>query len=221
MGDFYHPLSLSLSLLPRIPDVRAQYDVNVTVRQHLYRIISCAAGTHPLLTTCFLLSPIWLPTLIPLSHLDPLTHASLVFLSNPLQLVKIVLTVTNPTSPSTHTHTHTHTQFELYFGLLLFCGFVLFDTQLIVEKFNHGNDDFIWHSLDLFLDFVNIFRRLLVILASKVRVGFVCVVCVFVFVLFVCVCVVCVFVFVLFVYWFTCQLSLRCFIGKHYHIWYL
>ena len=58
-------------------------------------------------------------------------------------------------------------QFELYFGLLLFCGFVLFDTQLVVEKFNHGNDDFVWHSLDLFLDFVNIFRRLLVILASK------------------------------------------------------
>jgi len=58
-------------------------------------------------------------------------------------------------------------QFELYFGLLLFCGFVLFDTQLIVEKFNLGNDDFIWHSLDLFLDFVNIFRRLLIILASK------------------------------------------------------
>ena len=91
-------------------------------------------------------------------------------------------------TPHTHTHTHTHTytcththtltniphtphphQFELYFGLLLFCGFVLFDTQLIVEKFNLGNDDFIWHSLDLFLDFVNIFRRLLIILASKVK----------------------------------------------------
>ena len=73
-------LSLSLSLLPRIPDVRAQYDVNVTVRQHLYRIISCAAGTHPLLlTTCFLLSPIWLPTPIPLSHvllLMPLSSSS-------------------------------------------------------------------------------------------------------------------------------------------------
>lgn len=59
-------------------------------------------------------------------------------------------------------------QFELYFGLILFCGFILFDTQLIVEKFKSGNNDFIWHSVDLFLDFVNIFRRLLVILASKV-----------------------------------------------------
>ncbi len=65
-------------------------------------------------------------------------------------------------------HTHAYAQFELYFGLFLFCGFILFDTQLIVEKYNSGNTDYIWHSIDLFLDFVNIFRRLLVILASKV-----------------------------------------------------
>lgn len=58
-------------------------------------------------------------------------------------------------------------QFQLYFGLLLFSGFILFDTQLIVERFNAGNNDYIWHSIDLFLDFVNIFRRLLIILASK------------------------------------------------------
>lgn len=58
-------------------------------------------------------------------------------------------------------------QIELYGGLLLFCGFVLFDTQLIVEKFEHGDNDYVLHSLGLFLDFINIFRRLLVILASK------------------------------------------------------
>lgn len=58
-------------------------------------------------------------------------------------------------------------QFELYFGLVLFCGFILFDTQLIVEKFELGDNDYLWHSIDLFLDFINIFRRLLIILASK------------------------------------------------------
>lgn len=61
-----------------------------------------------------------------------------------------------------------HNQFELYFGLVVFCGFILFDTQLIVEKFNCGDSDYVWHSIDLFLDFVNIFRRLLIILANKV-----------------------------------------------------
>ncbi len=60
-------------------------------------------------------------------------------------------------------------QIELYGGLFLFCGFILFDTQLIVEKCERGDNDYIWHSLDLFLDFVNIFCRLLIILASKVR----------------------------------------------------
>lgn len=56
---------------------------------------------------------------------------------------------------------------ELYVGLLIFCGLVLFDTQLIVEKCRNGDKDYIWHCVDLFLDFVNIFRRLMVILASN------------------------------------------------------
>ncbi|XP_052212460.1 probable Bax inhibitor 1 [Dreissena polymorpha] len=56
---------------------------------------------------------------------------------------------------------------QLYGGLLLFCAFVLYDTQLIIEKVRHGDDDYIWQSVDLFLDFINIFRRLMIILASK------------------------------------------------------
>ena len=59
-------------------------------------------------------------------------------------------------------------QIQLYLGLVLFCGFVLFDTQLIIERFNNGDNDYIWHSVDLFIDFIAIFKRLLIILASKV-----------------------------------------------------
>jgi FtsH-binding integral membrane protein len=55
---------------------------------------------------------------------------------------------------------------SLYGGLLLFCGFVLFDTQLLIEKRRNGDTDFIWHSVDLFLDFLNIFIRILVILTK-------------------------------------------------------
>ena len=51
----------------------------------------------------------------------------------------------------------------------MFCGFVLFDTQLIIERFNNGDNDYIWHSVDLFIDFIAIFKRLLIILASKVE----------------------------------------------------
>lgn len=58
-------------------------------------------------------------------------------------------------------------QLHLYGGLMLFCGFILYDTQLIIEKKRNGDGDFIWHSVDLFLDFVNIFRRILIILSNK------------------------------------------------------
>ncbi|XP_044164073.1 probable Bax inhibitor 1 [Acropora muricata] len=58
-------------------------------------------------------------------------------------------------------------QVQLYGGLLLFCGFVLYDTQLIVFKCTRGDRDFVWHSVDLFLDFIHIFRRLMIILAQN------------------------------------------------------
>ena len=58
-------------------------------------------------------------------------------------------------------------QLHLYGGLVVFCGFILYDTQLIIEKKRNGDNDFIWHSVDLFLDFVNIFRRILIILSNK------------------------------------------------------
>ncbi|CAG9817101.1 unnamed protein product [Phaedon cochleariae] len=58
-------------------------------------------------------------------------------------------------------------QTQLYLGLLAMCGFVLFDTQAIIEKRRMGNRDFVAHSLDLFVDFIGIFRRLLIILTQK------------------------------------------------------
>ncbi|XP_066564266.1 probable Bax inhibitor 1 [Amia ocellicauda] len=56
---------------------------------------------------------------------------------------------------------------HMYLGLALMCGFVLFDTQLIIEKAEMGDKDYIWHCVDLFLDFVTIFRKLMIILAMN------------------------------------------------------
>jgi FtsH-binding integral membrane protein len=58
-------------------------------------------------------------------------------------------------------------QARLYIGLAIFCGFILYDTQLIVQKRQNGDSDYIGHCLDLFLDFINLFRILLVLLSDK------------------------------------------------------
>lgn len=58
-------------------------------------------------------------------------------------------------------------QAYLYIGLFLMCGFILYDTQVIVEKRRHGDRDFVAHSVDLFIDFVGVFRRLLIILSQR------------------------------------------------------
>ena len=55
----------------------------------------------------------------------------------------------------------------LWGGLAINCGFVVYDTQLIAEKRRRGNTDYIWHAVMLFIDFVNIFRYILVLLKEK------------------------------------------------------
>eukprot|EP01027_Heterolobosea_sp_BB2_P024081 GEZU01036245.1.p2 GENE.GEZU01036245.1~~GEZU01036245.1.p2 ORF type:complete len:244 (-),score=74.72 GEZU01036245.1:395-1126(-) len=58
---------------------------------------------------------------------------------------------------------------QLYAGLLVFCAYVIYDTQLIVEKASAGDTNYINHTLELFVDFVAIFVRILIILADKER----------------------------------------------------
>jgi len=57
--------------------------------------------------------------------------------------------------------------FSIYFGVLVFSGFVIFDTQLIIERADMGHTDYVVDALNLFLDAVNIFVRLIAILAKN------------------------------------------------------
>jgi len=38
-----------------------------------------------------------------------------------------------------------------YAGLFMFCGYVVFDTQMIIEKASMGDKDVLKHTLDLFM----------------------------------------------------------------------
>jgi len=58
-------------------------------------------------------------------------------------------------------------QVYLWGGLLIFCGFIMWDTQVIIEKRKRGDRDFIKHSLDLFIDFMQVFRRVIILLMQK------------------------------------------------------
>lgn len=61
-------------------------------------------------------------------------------------------------------------QVSLYLGLIIMCGFILYDTQLILEKVKGGDKDYVSHCVDLFIDFVGVFRRILIILYSRVSI---------------------------------------------------
>jgi FtsH-binding integral membrane protein len=56
---------------------------------------------------------------------------------------------------------------QLYGGLLMFIGYVCFDTQLIIERAAQGSFDVQLHALDLFIDFAAIFVRILILLSKN------------------------------------------------------
>ncbi|GJQ08738.1 hypothetical protein GpartN1_g529.t1 [Galdieria partita] len=58
---------------------------------------------------------------------------------------------------------------QLYVGLLVFTGYVLYDTQLMIEKAYHGSSDVVTDAVMLFYDCVAIFVRILVVLMKNFR----------------------------------------------------
>ncbi|OAD03832.1 hypothetical protein MUCCIDRAFT_163374 [Mucor lusitanicus CBS 277.49] len=56
---------------------------------------------------------------------------------------------------------------ELYAGLLAFAGFVMYDTQMIVEHASAGSMDIPGHAMELFMDLYSLFIRLAQILMKK------------------------------------------------------
>ncbi|CAF1094654.1 unnamed protein product [Adineta ricciae] len=57
---------------------------------------------------------------------------------------------------------------NLYLGLVMACGYILYDTQLIVVRANTGDMNYVKHALLLFVDLIDLFVRILVILLKNV-----------------------------------------------------
>lgn len=55
----------------------------------------------------------------------------------------------------------------LWMGLAVTCALILYDTQMICEKRRRGDTDYLWHTIELFLDFINLFRYILILLSDK------------------------------------------------------
>ena len=52
-------------------------------------------------------------------------------------------------------------------GAIVATGFIIFDTQNIIRKVRMGDKDYVNHAIDLFIDFIKLFRHLLRILINK------------------------------------------------------
>ncbi|CAM8882908.1 unnamed protein product [Rhodiola kirilowii] len=58
-------------------------------------------------------------------------------------------------------------KFEIYFGLMVFVGYTVVDTQDIIEKAHFGDLDYVKHALMLFTDFAVLFVRILVLMLKN------------------------------------------------------
>jgi len=56
---------------------------------------------------------------------------------------------------------------QLYGGLAMFMGYVMADSQLIIERADRGDEDYVSHAWLLFTDLSGIFTRMLIVLLKQ------------------------------------------------------
>lgn len=56
---------------------------------------------------------------------------------------------------------------DIIFGLFAFSIYLFVDTVKMVYEHENGNNDFVWHAMSLYLDVLNLFIRLLILIAEN------------------------------------------------------
>jgi len=79
-------------------------------------------------------------------------------------LASILFTLTIMSLVNLFLHSELLFKIELYLGLGLFCMYIIYDTQLVIKEADDGKYDVIKHAMTFYLDFINVFIRILIIL---------------------------------------------------------
>ncbi|CAI5501859.1 unnamed protein product [Closterium sp. Naga37s-1] len=151
----------------------AVFQIEIEVRVS----VACVSAMWSLLSE-FVACALPLPSA--LSAMLALRLASFVFgASDAIFQVEVLLraSVAAPSirSLATPSHCFSHTLFHLLFctavrrppGLLVFSGYIIYDTQVLLERARQGHCDHVVDALELLLDFVAVFVRILFILGEK------------------------------------------------------
>eukprot|EP00389_Voromonas_pontica_P004239 GDKH01006313.1.p1 GENE.GDKH01006313.1~~GDKH01006313.1.p1 ORF type:complete len:256 (+),score=38.02 GDKH01006313.1:116-883(+) len=56
---------------------------------------------------------------------------------------------------------------QLYLGLAVFMGYIVYDTQVVLLQVEQGQRDFVKHALNLYVDLIAVFVRLVIILMKQ------------------------------------------------------
>jgi len=161
---------------PKVPAARDAYLKRISLRKKLFLAFSFfeGLGLGPLVEVAHLVHPGAVPialvttTLIFLSFTASALYSprrSYLFLGAILGSVLSVLCILS--LANIFYRSEAVASIGLYGGLLVFTGYLLYDTQIIVEKAEHGSSDTTGHALELFLDIINIFVRIVVILMKR------------------------------------------------------
>ena len=152
------------------------FSQNNTNKMNLFYLFSCLEGLtiSPLVFNAHLIDTTIVPSAIALTII---TFGTFTYLSmytnkrNILYFGGIASTILTVLCISSFVNLFLQSsilfQIDIYLGLVLFCFYIIYDTQMVIQEFEMGQNDIVHHAMTFYLDFLNIFIRILIILMKN------------------------------------------------------